>query len=167
MNSTSNLSRRDFVRSAGGLLVGFTMAGPLIDAALHAQALSQPAPAGPVPVGPPLAKIDSWMRIAPDGSITVCTGKVEIGMGVNVALAQIVAEELSVPMNRVTMVMGDTSGTPDQGGVGASNSIASGGAALRNVSATVRDLLVQAASRRLETPANELAVQDGVVRVKS
>src|SRR6186713_650965 len=100
MSPTSNLSRRDFVKSAGGLLVGFTIAGPLVDAALHAQAPSQPAPAGPAPVGPPLAKIDSWMRIAPDGAVTVCTGKVEIGMGVNVALAQIVAEELGVPMSR-------------------------------------------------------------------
>ena len=113
MSSPSNLSRRDFVKSAGGLLVGFSIAGPLVDA-LHAQAPSQPAPAGPAPVGPPLAKIDSWMRIAPDGAVTVCTGKIEVGMGVNVALSQIVAEELGVPMSRVTMIMGDTQGTPDQ-----------------------------------------------------
>lgn len=168
MKSHEPTSRRDFFKSAGGLLIGFSIAGPLAEA-LRAQAPAPrpPAPAGPAPVGPALEKIDSWLRLTPDGSITVCTGKVEIGMGVNVALAQIVAEELSVPMNRVTMVMGDTSGTPDQGGVGASNSIASGGAALRNVSATVRELLVQAASRRLGAPANELAVQDGVVRVKS
>jgi len=166
MSPTSNLSRRDFVKSAGGLLVGFTIAGPLVDAALHAQAPSQPAPAGPAPVGPPLAKIDSWMRIAPDGAVTVCTGKVEIGMGVNVALAQIVAEELGVPMSRVTMVMGDTTGTPDQGGVGASNSIASGGAALRNVAATVRGILLERASRRLDTPVEQLSIENGVVSPK-
>src|SRR6187200_507555 len=138
MKSPEPASRRDFFKSAGGLLIGFSIAGPLAEV-LEAQAPAQrpPAPAGPAPVGPPLEKIDSWLRLTPDGSITVCTGKVEIGMGVNVALTQIVAEELSVPVNRVTMVMGDTSGTPDQGGVGASNSIASGGAALRNVSATV------------------------------
>ena len=120
------VSRRDFVKSAGGLLIGFSFAGPL-GQTLQGQAPTVRPPAGPPPVGPPLARIDSWLRIAPDGAVTVCTGKVEVGMGVNVALTQIVAEELDVPMNRVTMIMGDTSGTPDQGGVGASNSVASGG----------------------------------------
>jgi CO/xanthine dehydrogenase Mo-binding subunit len=84
-------------------------------------------------------------------------------MGVNVALTQIVAEELGVPMTRVSMIMGDTSATPDQGGVGASNSIASGGAALRNVAATVRGLLLQAAARRLDTPIDQLSLQNGVM----
>lgn len=160
------MSRRDFVKSAGGLLVGFTMAGTLVEV-LHGQPAPQVPPAGPAPVGPPLARIDSWLRIAPDGVVTVCTGKVEVGMGVNVALAQIVAEELSVPVNRVTMIMGDTSGTPDQGGVGSSNSIASGGAALRNVAATVRGLLLRVAARRLETPIEQLSLQNGIVSVKA
>src|SRR5258708_6469915 len=151
MTSGTTFSRRDFVRSAGGLLIGFSFADSLVET-LHGAAPPPRPPAGPAPAGPPLARIDSWLRIAPDGAVTVCTGKVEIGMGVNVALTQIVAEELGVPMNRVTMIMGDTSGTPDQGGVGASNSIASGGAALRNVAATVRGLLLRAAARHLNTP---------------
>jgi CO/xanthine dehydrogenase Mo-binding subunit len=65
------------------------------------------------------------------------------------------------------MVMGDTFGTPDQGGVGASNSVASGGAALRNVAATARGLLLQAASRRLNTPVEQLAIQNGIVSSKT
>jgi CO/xanthine dehydrogenase Mo-binding subunit len=162
MTSRPTVSRRDFVKSAGGLIVGFSIAGPMVPAVLG-QAAAQRPPAGPAPVGPPLAQLDSWLRIAPDGAVTVCTGKVEVGMGVNVALSQIVAEELDVPMNRVTMIMGDTSGTPDQGGVGSSNSIASGGAALRNVAATVRALLLQAAARRLDTPVEQLSVQNGIV----
>lgn len=162
MTPGSALSRRDFVKSAGGLLIGFSMTSPLAGT-LAGQAVAAQAPAAPAPVGPPLAKIDSWLRIAPSGTVTVCTGKVEIGMGVNVALSQIVAEELGVPFDRVEMIMGDTSATPDQGGVGASNSIASGGAALRNIAATVRGLLLQAASKRLDTPVEQLVVKDGVV----
>ncbi|HUR33291.1 MAG TPA: molybdopterin cofactor-binding domain-containing protein [Vicinamibacterales bacterium] len=165
MNTDTPLSRRDFVKSAGGLLIGFSISGGLVEI-VHGQAAQPPAAGGPVPVGPPLGRIGSWMRIAPDGLVTVCTGKVEVGMGVNVALAQIVAEELSVPVSRVTMIMGDTSGTPDQGGVGSSNSVASGGAALRNVAATVRGLLLQAAAKRLDAPLEQLAVQDGVVTSK-
>ena len=166
MTSPSHLSRREFVKSAGGLIVGFSMAGPLADVLL-AQGSPQVAAAVPPPVGLPLAKIDSWIRIAPDGAVTVCTGKIEVGMGVNVALSQIVAEELGVPMNRVTMLMGDTSGTPDQGGVGASNSIASGGAALRNVAATVRGLLLDAGSRRLGVPVDQLSIENGVINSKA
>jgi CO/xanthine dehydrogenase Mo-binding subunit len=160
------LSRREFVKSAGGLIIGFSFADPV--EMLHAQGPAQgPGAASAAAVGPPLDRIDSWLRIAPDGLVTVCTGKVEIGMGVNVALTQIVAEELGVPFDRVTMIMGDTSATPDQGGVGASNSIASGGPALRNVAATVRELLLKAAAARLETPVEQLTVEDGVVRSKA
>ena len=91
------VSRRDFVRSAGGLMIGLQHG--------RLPALDTRVPRPPrrrhlrlhVPVGPPLAKMDSWLRIALDGTVTVCTGKVEIGMGVNVALKQIVAEELASP----------------------------------------------------------------------
>jgi CO/xanthine dehydrogenase Mo-binding subunit len=154
------ISRRDFVKSAGGLFIGLSVADR-IETLLAQGASSTPAAAV---VGLPLDRIDSWIRIAPDGLITVCTGKVEIGMGVNVALAQIVAEELGVSFERITMIMGDTSATPDQGGVGASNSIASGGVALRNVAATVRDLLLRAAAMRLDAPVAQLTVENGVVR---
>lgn len=159
------LSRRDFVKAAGGLVVGFTFGDTLLTS-LAAQGAAQTAAAPPT-VGAPLARIGSWLRIAPDGLVTVCTGKVEIGMGVDVALAQIVAEELDVPLERIRMVMGDTSGTPDQGGVGSSNSISSGGVALRNVAATVRGLLLQAASTRLEAPIDQLSVVNGVVSVRT
>lgn len=159
------LSRRDFVKSAGGLVVGFTLGESLL-ASAAAQGVAQ-APAGPPAVGAPLARITSWLRIAPDGLVTVCTGKVEIGMGVNVALSQIVAEELDVPVDRITMIMGDTSDTPDQGGVGSSNSVSSGGFALRNVAATVRGLLLQAASKRLDAPVDQLSVTNGIVRVNA
>lgn len=162
-------TRRDFVRSTGGLVIGFSLSDPLLEAFVQGAAAQSPAaprPAAPPPVGLPLDRIDSWIRIAEDGSVTVLTGKVEVGMGVNVALSQIVAEELGVDFDRVTMVMGDTSGTPDQGGVGSSNSVSSGGAALRNVAATVRGLLLQAGSRRLGVPVDRLVVRSGVVSVR-
>ena len=158
-------SRRHFVKSAGGLVFGFALSDSWVSV-LSAQAGAQPA-AAPPPVGTPLSRIDSWLRIANDGRVTVCTGKVEIGMGVNVALSQIVAEELDVPVDRITMIMGDTAGTPDQGGVGSSNSVSSGGVALRNVASTVRGLLLQAASKRLDAPVDQLSVVNGVVSTRT
>jgi nicotinate dehydrogenase subunit B len=167
MKSDCTVSRRTFVKSAGGLVLGFSFADSLMQT-LEAQAPQASAPpAAPPPVGTPLGQIDSWLRIAPNGNVSVFTGKVEIGQGVDVALMQIVAEELDVPMSRLTMVMGDTSATPDQGGVGGSNAIASGGMALRNVSATARALLLQVASRRLGAPVDQLQVRDGIVLVKT
>ncbi|HEY9528509.1 MAG TPA: molybdopterin cofactor-binding domain-containing protein, partial [Anaerolineales bacterium] len=60
-------------------------------------------------------ELDDWIAIEPDGTITAFSGKVELGTGVRTALAQIVAEELDVPLARVRMVMGDTALTPDEG----------------------------------------------------
>jgi CO/xanthine dehydrogenase Mo-binding subunit len=59
-------------------------------------------------------QLDSWLRVEPDGTITAYSGKVELGTGVRTALAQIVAEELDVPFERVRVVMGDTALTPDE-----------------------------------------------------
>jgi len=59
--------------------------------------------------------LDDWIAIETDGSVTAFSGKVELGTGVRTALAQIVAEELDVPLERIHMVMGDTARTPDEG----------------------------------------------------
>ncbi|MGH9376203.1 MAG: molybdopterin cofactor-binding domain-containing protein, partial [Terriglobia bacterium] len=94
------------------------------------------------------------------------TGKTEIGMGVETAFGQIVAEELDVPIQSVALIMGDTALTPDQGGVGGSTSISMGAKPLRNAAATARALLVHLASRRLGVPSEQLQVSNGVVSVK-
>ena len=78
--------------------------------------------------------------------------------------AQIVAEELDVPVDRVVLVMGDTASTANQGGVGGSTSIMLGSKPLRNAAANARYLLTQLASQRLGVPAEQLEVKDGVVQ---
>ncbi len=79
--------------------------------------------------------LDDWLAIETDGTITAFSGKVELGTGVRTALAQIVAEELDVPLERVQMVMGDTARTPDEGYTAGSMTIAGSGTALRNAAA--------------------------------
>ena len=115
---------------------------------------------------PAPGRLDSWLRVGKDGRVQVFTGKVEIGMGVETAFAQFVADELDVPVGRVSFVMGDTARTADQGGVGGSTSVSLGSTPLRNAAATARLLLLESASRRLGAPAERLAVNDGVVSVK-
>ena len=86
---------------------------------------------------PSPARLDAWLRIDGEGNVHVFTGKDprEIGMGVETGLSQVVAEELDVPVGRVVMVMGHTSATTDQGGVGGSTSIMMGAKPLRNAAA--------------------------------
>ena len=154
----SGITRREFVRDAGGLVIGFSM----LDASLAPRLLAQASTVAP----PSPKKLESWLHVLPDGGVQVFTGKLEIGMGVDTALTQIVAEELDLSPGRVKFVLGDTSTTTDQGGVGGSTSISLGSRPLRNVSATARATLVQLASQRLGVPANQLDVRDGVVSAK-
>ena len=151
-------SRRQFLQQTGGLLIGFSLAGT----AVLPRFLSA---ADTVPVPSP-ATLDGWLRIDPDGIVRVFTGKFEIGMGVQTAFSQIVAEELDVPWQKVVLVMGDTSTTPDQGGVGGSTSVAQGGRPIRNAAATARVVLLELASHQLGAPVDQLEVHDGVVSVK-
>ncbi len=110
-------------------------------------------------------RLDDWLRIEPDGTVTAFSGKVELGTGVRTALAQIVADELDVPFDRVHMVMGDTARTPDEGFTAGSMTISSGGSALRAAAAEARLAMLEMASERLDADVSELAVHDGVIAV--
>ncbi|HUK35683.1 MAG TPA: molybdopterin cofactor-binding domain-containing protein [Vicinamibacterales bacterium] len=157
---TSKITRRAFVRDAGGLVIGFSM----LDSSLAPRLLAQ---SNALPIAPKSPKkLESWLHVLPDGGVQVFTGKLEIGMGVDTALGQIVAEELDLAPSRVKFVLGDTETTTDQGGVGGSTSVSLGSRPLRNVAATARATLVQLASQRLGVPANQLQVRDGVVSSK-
>ncbi|HEY5163504.1 MAG TPA: molybdopterin cofactor-binding domain-containing protein, partial [Terriglobales bacterium] len=96
------LDRRNFLKVFGG--------GLLVCAAAPS-ALAQES--GRARGGQQLPKdLDSWLHIAPDGRITVLTGKVEMGQNIRTSLAQQVAEELRAPFDQITMLMGDTDLVP-------------------------------------------------------
>src|SRR5262245_36243252 len=95
------------------------------------------------------ARLDDWLAIDPDGTVVAFSGKVDVGTGVRTALAQIVAEELDVPLARVRMVMGDTGRTPDEGYTAGSMTIQLGGALLRKAAAEARLALLERAAERL------------------
>lgn len=111
-------------------------------------------------------QLDSWLAVKGDGSVTVFTGKVELGTGIETALAQIIADELDVPFARITMVMGDTARTPDEGYTAGSQTIQTSGIALRKAGAEARQALLELASARLGAPVAQLVVKDGVVSVQ-
>jgi len=153
---TMELSRRQFLRGTGALIVSFSLFPRATD--LFAQA------APPTGDNDPQA-LDSWLAIAPDGTVTFYTSKVEIGTGTITALAQIVAEELDVPFDRVRMASGDTANTIEQGSTVGSRTIERAGPQIRQAAAAARQELLKLAAARLKAPTDKLIVQNGVVSV--
>jgi CO/xanthine dehydrogenase Mo-binding subunit len=110
-------------------------------------------------------RLDRWIRFNPDLSVTVCSGKVELGQGIETAIAQVAAEELDVALERIRLVAGDTTRTPDEGYTTGSMSMEVGGASMRIVCAEVRGLFVEAAARLFEVSPAEVHVRDGTLEV--
>lgn len=110
-------------------------------------------------------RLDSWLTIEPDQTITVRTGKVEIGQGITTAIAMIAAEELDVDLNRIRIVSGATGQVVDEGVTSGSGSMEESGRAMRQVSAEARAILLGKAAQVLEADAAALIVDDGTVKV--
>ncbi|MGH7831688.1 MAG: molybdopterin cofactor-binding domain-containing protein, partial [Candidatus Binatia bacterium] len=155
---TMELSRRQFLKGAGALVVSFNLFPPA-RGVLAAQFTTLPSG----DIDP--RSLDSWLAISADGTVTFYTSKVELGTGTITALAQIVAEELDVPFERVRAVYGDTAKTIEQGSTVGSRSIERAGPQLRQAAAAARQELLKRASARLKAPVERLAVQNGVISV--
>ena len=154
---TKSFSRRDLLKSTGILVVSFSFFGSVSRVLAQGDGLSVD--------GMDPTVLDSWIAIAKDGSVTVFTGKVELGTGVVTALAQVVAEELDVRFDKVYMDSGDTDKAVDQGVTAAARTIERGGPQLRQASAAARQELLKLASARLDSPVDKLIVTEGVVSV--
>jgi nicotinate dehydrogenase subunit B len=113
------------------------------------------------------ADFNAYLRIGEDGRVTCYTGKIEMGQGILAALAQMLAEELEVSYNSVSVVLGDTKLCPWDGGTNGSRSVKYFGPALRAAGAEAREVLMQMAADQLQTPRDRLAVKDGVVSDKT
>jgi CO/xanthine dehydrogenase Mo-binding subunit len=110
-------------------------------------------------------RLDRWMRFNADRTVTVFSGKVELGQGIETAIAQIAAEELDVPLERLELIAGDTTLTPNEGYTSGSQSIEVGGRAMRLACAEVRKLFLDAAAREFEVSVQDLRVHAGIIEV--
>ena len=91
----------------------------------------------------------------------------DMGQGLFTAIGQMVAEELDVPFKSVKVIMGDTATSVNQGGASGSTGIQNGGKQMRAASAEARRVLIEMAAQKLNVPADQLTVTDGVVHAKS
>jgi len=149
-------SRRSFLK-ASSLTVAFSLGS-------WAQVMAQ-APARPVLPGSLNANrmLDGWLRINPNGTVTMFTGKVELGQGILTALSQIVADELDVDIKRLEVISGHTALTPNEGVTAGSLSVQDSGTALLYASAEARGILLQTAAARLDVALADLRVSDGTI----
>ncbi len=111
--------------------------------------------------------VDSFLAIHADGSVTLYTSRVDVGTGLRMAMSQIAAEELGVPVDRFTVVEGDTALTPDHGGTGGSSGIPVGAKRVREAAATARQELLRLGAKQLQQPASELTIEDGFVKPRN
>src|SRR5262249_51313441 len=153
------LSRRQFVKSGGALIVGAAALGPeLFKSPLLA---AEGAVAGKNT--PNAALASSWFEIRADNTMTLHTGRSDFGQStVTTAYKQIVADELNFPYDSITsIVMGDTDRTPD-GGFSA-GFLEYGGGNLRKAAAYTQQAILELAAARLGIDRKELTVKDGIV----
>src|SRR5262249_24046620 len=112
----AGFTRRDFLKASGALIVTFSSSAPLRSATVSGpRSQSQAGEFGTRASHIDPSKLDSWIAITADGSVTAYTGKCELGQGILTAQTQLVAEALGVPVGRVRMVQCDTASCPDQG----------------------------------------------------
>lgn len=162
MQSDQGISRRQVLRGGAALLVAAAGAGGLGVAVVE----------GRPKVGlDAFARstlpdsLDAWLAIHTDSSVTAFFGKMDMGQGVDTAIAQIVAEELDISVDTVTVVMADTALTVNQGGASASSACRLGAVPLRNAAAEARRILFERAGERFNRSPDDLAVADGVIHV--
>src|SRR5499427_4560077 len=149
------LSRRQFVKAGGALVVGFKVIGPGVLTATAKPALYMNS------LDPALGS--SWVEIHPDNTVLIRTGKSDFGQGSTfTAYRQIVAEELSVPFEAITTVIsGDTDRTPD--GSGAFDFLGHGTPNIRKAAAYTYQALLDLGSEKLNVPKDKLSAEDGVI----
>jgi nicotinate dehydrogenase subunit B len=152
-----NESRRAFLKTGGALVVAFAVPRPGV-------AAGAPATGAKTVAGD---QVDGFLAIDAQGRVTVYSGKVDLGTGLEIAMAQIAAEELSVPLDRVTVVQGDTALTPDQGVTFGSLSIQNGGMQIRQAAATAREALLWRVAVDQGVAKETLTVKDGVIVPRS
>jgi nicotinate dehydrogenase subunit B len=148
METMTSLSRRGILKMAAGVVVvRFALGQPNGDASKSLDP----------------SEVDSFLAIHSDGSVTIYTSKVDVGTGLATAFRQTAAEELGIPVERFTVIEGDTALTPDHGGTGGSSGIPRGAADIRRATATARLALLDLGAKQLNQPASELTIAGGEV----
>ncbi len=151
-------TRRNFIKSTGYVAVGFSLVPNLAWMSVNDQsklnALQQP-------------RIKDWLQILEDGRVRVFSGKMELGQGIRIAIAQVAAEELNMNVDLIEVKLAETSTTPDEGYTAGSRSVAQSAMAVRKAAAAAADILINRTAKKYELEVESLYLKDGMVLSKS
>ncbi len=162
LEKSGGTSRRDFLKQSGLLVVSVTAA---TIGSFRSDGRAQTT-GGPYP-DLDFRQLDSWIVIHEDNTATFYVGKTDCGQGTGTAFRQLMSDELDIAYDKTSLIMGSTDVTVDQGGSGGSDAIQTDGWPMRRVAAEARRVLLEMASARLETPADQLVVSEGVISIKA
>ena len=162
MNRLSELriARRDLLKSSGALIVMMNVPAAALFGMSEAQARSLTRELNP-------AQLDTWLAVDGNGIVTAYWGKMDMGQGVDTAIAQIIAEELDVLVSNVNIVFGDTALCADQGGASGSSGVQRSGVAFQAAAAEARLVLLEQASAELQVPVADLTVLEGMIHAQT
>ena len=156
-------NRRALLTSGGALVVSFTLV-PSLGLAQAPPAADTASPPTPLPGSLKTSPmLEAWLRIGSDGSVTVFTGKSELGQGIRTALTQIAAEQLGLAFAVVHLVTSDTQHTPNEGYTSGSQSMSDSGTAILHASAQAREILIKLAAEKWGASADGLQAKDGAI----
>ena len=165
--STTPVSRRDFLKGAGCLTIGFPLLGGQWPVGHLPGALPAVFPEDALPGSlQKQPRINAWLEILADGRVRVLTGKMELGQGIRTAIAQVAAEELDLDLGRVEVHLAETERTPHEGYTAGSGSIENSAMSVRYAAAAARQKLLTLAAQKLGEPADQLVVADGGVSTR-
>ena len=151
-----DLHRREFFKFLG--------AGVLVVSVLKSAVVAQESGGGRQGQRDLPKEIDAWLHLGENGTVTVYTGKVEMGQNIRTSLSQAVAEELRVPIAKIAMVMGDTQLTPFDMGTFGSRTTPTMNLQLRKVAAAAREMLIGLAAAQWQIDRLHLVAIDGKIR---
>ncbi|MCI1676548.1 MAG: molybdopterin-dependent oxidoreductase [Ewingella americana] len=157
--NTLEITRRRLLQSGGVVMVSSLFVSPLSVLA------STPDTSKVADI--PLDRVNSFIAMSADGKVTAFNGHVDLGTGVRTSLAQIVADEIGVRFEDVTMILGDTNRTPNQGPTIASSTLQVSAVPLRQAAAQVREMLTTLAAKAIKLPAEQLRAEQGFVFVEA
>jgi CO/xanthine dehydrogenase Mo-binding subunit len=155
---SSTFSRRALLQAGGALVVSIGAPGAFGPAGAADETM---AADGQPPLTPD--QLSSYLAVNTDGTVSAFFGKMDMGQGLDVAIRQIVAEELDVAFARTKIFIGDTATSVNQGGASGSTGVQDGGKQMRMAAAEARRVLVAMAADRLGVVGDQLTVTDGIV----
>jgi nicotinate dehydrogenase subunit B len=112
-------------------------------------------------------RLDRWLCVNRNGTVTVYPGKVELGQGILTAITQAAAEELDVALDRIRLEPANTRHSPDEGTTGGSRSVQDCVMAVAHAAAEAREILLERGARRLGVSLEQLSVSDGIISARS